>query len=698
MAAQASHFPVPKKNKYYPLIALALIAVGVLLNVLPAKLALALNWPLYLDSIGTVLVTLAGGILPGVIVGFASNVINGLNDPITLYYAAISVLLAAATSLLHNSKLFRKVWGFFIAVVMFAFIGGVLGSILTWFLYGSSFGEGISGELVRALYGTGHMTPFLAQVTGDFLIDLVDKTVIVAVTAIAFHFIPEAFRKKLRPNSIAELEDAGLLKGFRHSLLRKVIVALLLYELVLITVVVGVMTYLYRDTLESKYALIAGSVTELEASIVDADRVPEYLTEGRDAPGYAETERQLAAVKESFEDIRFLYVYRFEEDGIHVVFDFDSHDAMGALVEGEEPGTVFAYDESFRELVPSLLAGESIDPIITDDTYGWLLTVYRPVTDSNGTVQAYVCADVAMSQVLTDETVFLAKVSALIIGASLVLLAFTLTFAEDKLVYPINAMAAVSKQFAYETEEGRQQSVENVNNLKIDTDDEISDLYEALVQLSNDSTHYIDRIQKMQDAVILDFASMVESRDKRTGGHIRRTSQVVEAVLQELVKDGLYGEELTPALARSMIKSAPLHDIGKIKVSDAILNKPGRLTDEEFAVMKAHTTDREEILNAILVSTAETGYLREAIDMAYCHHEKWDGTGYPRGLKGEEIPLSARVMAVADVFDALVSKRSYKEPFSFEEAVEIIKDGSGKHFDPRVVEAFLAVSPTLRED
>ena len=188
------------------------------------------------------------------------------------------MLLAAATSLLHNSKLFRKVWGFFIAVVMFAFIGVVLGSILTWFLYGSSFGEGISGELVRALYGTGHMTPFLAQVTGDFLIDLVDKTVIVAVTAIAFHFIPEAFRKKLRPNSIAELEDAGLLKGFRHSLLRKVSVALLLYELVLITVVVGVMTYLYRDTLESKYALIAGSVTELEAGIVDADRVPEYLT------------------------------------------------------------------------------------------------------------------------------------------------------------------------------------------------------------------------------------------------------------------------------------------------------------------------------------------------------------------------------------------------------------------------------------
>ncbi len=313
-------------------------------------------------------------------------------------------------------------------------------------------------------------------------------------------------------------------------------------------------------------------------------------------------------------------------------------------------------------------------------------------------MQAYVCADVAMSQVLTDETVFLAKVSALIIGASLVLLAFTLTFAEDRLIYPINAMAAVAEQFAYETEEGRRRSLENVNNLHVDTDDELSDLYEALTKLSNDSTHYIDRIQQMQDAVILDFASMVESRDKRTGGHIRRTSQIVEAVSRELLKDGLYEGELTPGLTRSMIKSAPLHDIGKIKVSDAILNKPGRLTDEEFAAMKHHTTDGKEILDEILVSTAETGYLREAVDMAYCHHEKWDGTGYPRGLKGEEIPLAARVMAVADVFDALISKRSYKEPFSFEQAVEIIKEGSGKHFDPRVVEAFLVVAPTLRED
>ncbi len=659
---------------------------------------MALDLPLYLDSIGTVLVTLVGGILPGVVVGFASNVVNGLSDPVTLYYAAISVLLAAATSLLHNSKLFHKVWGFFVAVVTLAFIGGGLGSVLTWFLYGGSFGEGISGELVRILYDTGKVPPFLAQVAGDFLVDVVDKAVVVLVCAVAFHFIPEAFRKKMRPNSIAKLEDAGLLKGFRHSLLRKVIVTLLVYELVLITVVVGVMVYLYRDTLESKYALIAGSVTDLEASIVDADRVPQYLAEGRNAPGYAETAAQLEAVKQSFDDIRFLYVYRFEEDGIHVVFDFDSYDSNGNYVEAEEPGTVFGYDESFRELVPALLAGESIDPVITDDTYGWLLTVYRPLIDSNGAVQAYVCADVAMSQVLTDETVFLAKVSALIIGASLVLLAFTLTFAEDRLIYPINAMAAVAEQFAYETEEGRRRSLENVNDLHVDTDDELSDLYEALTKLSNDSTHYIDRIQTMQDAVILDFASMVESRDKRTGGHIRRTSQIVEAVSRELLEDGLYEGELTPELTRSMIKSAPLHDIGKIKVSDAILNKPGRLTDEEFAVMKTHTTDGKEILDEILVSTAETGYLREAVDMAYCHHEKWDGTGYPRGLKGEEIPLSARVMAVADVFDALISKRSYKEPFSFDQAVEIIKEGSGKHFDPRVVEAFLAIAPTLRED
>ena len=147
-----------------------------------------------------------------------------------------------------------------------------------------------------------------------------------------------------------------------------------------------------------------------------------------------------------------------------------------------------------------------------------------------------------------------------------------------------------------------------------------------------------------------------------------------------------------------MVHSAPLHDIGKIQVSDVILNKPGKLSEDEFETMKTHTTaGADKIQHAMdMVSESDSGYLKEAMNLANFHHEKWDGTGYPRGLKGEEIPLSARIMAVADVFDALVSRRSYKEPFSFEKAMQIIREDSGFRFDPAVVDAFCRAGEEVR--
>ena len=169
--------------------------------------------------------------------------------------------------------------------------------------------------------------------------------------------------------------------------------------------------------------------------------------------------------------------------------------------------------------------------------------------------------------------------------------------------------------------------------------------------------------------------------------------------MEELKESNVYVDELTDIFVEDVVRSAPLHDIGKIQVPDAILNKPGRLTSDEFEIIKTHTTAGKEIITSAInmVSEEDSGYLYEARNLAYCHHEKWNGSGYPQGLKGEEIPLSARIMAVADVFDALVSKRSYKEPFSFEEAINIIKESSGSHFDPKIVEAFLKAEPKIRK-
>ncbi|MBP5575532.1 MAG: HD domain-containing protein [Treponema sp.] len=204
-------------------------------------------------------------------------------------------------------------------------------------------------------------------------------------------------------------------------------------------------------------------------------------------------------------------------------------------------------------------------------------------------------------------------------------------------------------------------------------------------------------ITTMQEGIIMDFANMVECRDKNTGDHIKRTSLYVKTIADEMMRKKIYRDELTQRLINNMVKSAPLHDIGKIKISDAILNKPGKLTEEEFEVMKTHTTEGMKILSKTLLSTTGSGYLKESIDMAWCHHEWWNGKGYPRGLKGEDIPLSARIMAVADVFDALLSRRSYKEPIPFDRAIEIVKNESGTHFDPLVVAAFLNTADFLRD-
>ena len=156
-------------------------------------------------------------------------------------------------------------------------------------------------------------------------------------------------------------------------------------------------------------------------------------------------------------------------------------------------------------------------------------------------------------------------------------------------------------------------------------------------------------------------------------------------------------DKLTDEYRKDVANSAPLHDVGKLMVSDVILNKPGRLTDEEFAIMKNHTVAGKEIISSAMSLVSDSGYLKEAKNLATYHHERWDGTGYPSGKAGEEIPLSARIMAVADVFDALVSRRSYKEPFPFEKAMDIIREGAGTQFDPKIAEVFLEASEDVRK-
>ena len=197
-------------------------------------------------------------------------------------------------------------------------------------------------------------------------------------------------------------------------------------------------------------------------------------------------------------------------------------------------------------------------------------------------------------------------------------------------------------------------------------------------------------IEAIQDVTILAMASMAETRDNETGNHIRRTQFYVRALAEKLSEHPRFSSFLTERTIKMLFKSAPLHDIGKVGIPDHILLKPGRFTPEEFEVMKAHTTlGRDAIMNAERRLGISVDFLTHAKEIAYSHQEKWDGSGYPEALAGDAIPISARIMAVADVYDALISRRPYKNPFPHDKAVEMIIEGRGSHFDPDMVDAFV---------
>lgn len=206
------------------------------------------------------------------------------------------------------------------------------------------------------------------------------------------------------------------------------------------------------------------------------------------------------------------------------------------------------------------------------------------------------------------------------------------------------------------------------------------------------------RLGRIQDSVIVGMANLIESRDGSTGKHVKNTQTYVRMIATELLSRGHFTQELTPTYIENLCKAAPLHDVGKIKIPDAILQKPGRLTAEEFETMKLHTTYSRKIIQTIIGDIEDEHYVRLVEDIALYHHERWDGTGYPAGLTETNIPLSARIMAVADVFDALYEERCYKPPVRpIERIMQIMSEGRGTQFDPVILDVFVEMLPQLRE-
>ncbi|MBQ8973382.1 MAG: cache domain-containing protein, partial [Clostridia bacterium] len=449
-------------------------AVGIIINLAGAKLASLLALPLYLDSIGTILSAGLGGYIPGIAVGFVTNLLNSVSDPSTAYYGALNVLIAICAASFARKKWYSQFGKLPVMALVFALIGGTLGSVLTWMLAGFSMGSGITAPLALTL-AQGGLPPFPAQCVADTAIDFLDKLICTLAAMLVMRFILKRFPGELwfhdwKQDSVPEKVRKA--RGDRFSrkmpIGRKILLLIAAAMVVIAIVVTGIsFAQFHSANIESQTRLAYG-VANVVSDSFDHDRVDEYIRLGENAEGYAESERRMASLMASSDDIEYVYVYQILPDGCHVVFDPDTSEETGA-----NAGDIIPFDAAFDPYLPALLAGEAVEPIISNETYGWLLTVYVPVIDSAGECACYAAVDISMQRLMVNEYVFLTRTLSLFLGFFLLILAIGVYLARYNIVLPINAMAVTANAFAYNSEEARADSVSRIKALNIRTGDEI---------------------------------------------------------------------------------------------------------------------------------------------------------------------------------------------------------------------------------
>lgn len=681
---------------------IGIVVICILLNNLGTKLNGLLGLPLYIDNIGTLLSAMLGGYLPCITVGFLSNIINGISSPSSIYYCIISVFIAVAAVMFSESlrrvRISRIIW----AIVIFALLGGGLGGLLTWLIYGFNFGEGFAVDFAAVIDEKIHIGYFSSNMISTFLVDFADKAVVTIISLIIYKLLPSRLADYLKAKAwyYDVLVEKKKMEGVKRTSLRVKITLLVAISTTLVAAAAILTSVLqYNAAVIEDYTSQASDAADVIVSHTNPMQVYSVLRDGSDAKGYAATKELMTTIRDANPEIEFVYIYRVEEDGTHVLFDLDTEEVAADL-----PGDVIEYDDTIKKYIDLFLQGEDIPVDITNDEYGWVLTVFKPIKGRSSKALGYVGVDMSMGKLRSQETAFLARIISLFIGFLILIRTFAVWLADRYLIRPVNTLADAAGRMSFDTPKSREDSLDIIEEADIRTGDEIEHLYHTYRNTTYETVHFINEVERkneqvsrLQNGLILVLADMVESRDQCTGDHVRKTAAYCEIILRQMQKEGIYADQLSEEFITEVVNSAPLHDVGKIKISDNILNKPGRLTDDEFKIMQSHTSAGGEIINkAIDTVGEESEYLNEAKNLASYHHEKWNGKGYPNGLKGEEIPLSARVMAVADVFDALVSRRSYKEPFSVEEALDIIRKDSGTHFDPLVVQAFLDAEDEVR--
>ena len=495
----------------------------------------------------------------------------------------------------------------------------------------------------------------------------------------------------------------------------KIVTAVYFFVVIIVlTIVITTVGYnLYEKSVMENYKKYATTVLDYASTVAEDYSFGDMIAAREMPEGYEEMRVGLNHVKESSE-IDYLYAVYFEDiNDIHsLTYAINTKTAEelrngGTYTYLGTPCEEGSFEDNVLRILHDAMMSKKTDSDVIEgysEGYGYMFNGYKVIFDSAGDPAGLICVEINVDSIRGELNSYLRNIILFVAVFSIVIFAIFVGVAEYCFSYPIAKLTDSIKDFirSIGDQEALDESVRNLKTVEIHWANEIGELYSIVSKMQSDMAdqyrdirRYSENVMKMQDGLIILIADMVENRDSDTGDHIQKTASYVNIILEGLKRKGYYTEQLTPQYMEYVVKSAPLHDTGKIMIPDNILNKPGKLTPEEYEIMKTHATLGKKIIEKAINTVEGENYLTDARDMAAYHHERWDGKGYPEGLKEEEIPLSARIMAVADVFDALTSKRVYKPAFTMEKSLEMILEGKGTQFDPKCVEVFLEAVPDI---
>ena len=698
------------RRRRQQLIILQPVLVGIGVNVLLAFITNYFKLPVYWDTIGTMFVSSLVGFFPGILVAVLTNLICSIFNDNAAFFSIINVLIAMVTVWYNRRGLFKDIKKSAIFVAIIGVGSGIISAFIQWIILGEPENESIRA-IIDAMSISEGVTGFMAFTGLNIILNLLDKGMCFVVVAVVLHFMPEYVKEKIHnstwmqsPLTKSQEESIESWNSNTRRSARKrmtVVVTVIALMATLITAYLGLHQYL--EAAREDKTNNAVNASKFAASVVDPSKIDEYIRDGEAAPGYKDTEDMLYRIRDNASGITYLYIVKVDRDKVTFVFDLDANPNTVSSekaddTEGEDPGTVVPVDEEFEAYMDDMQAGKVIPPIESTGEWSWLVSSYHPILDSSGHVVAYAGADASLDYLHEYMAGFARRLILVLLGIIAAIVSYGIWMTNYYTVYPIESLGIHVRRLteAGDNQEELDAVVRQMRTIDIRTDDEIEKLYHDLCDMALNQTEKLRSIRRlsentlqMQDGLIITMADLVENRDADTGAHIQKTAAYVDIIVRGLKEKGYYAEKITPKFMSDVVRSAPLHDVGKINIPDNVLNKPGKLTDEEYEIMKTHTTAGMKIMEKAIDTVGGENYLKEARNMAAYHHERWDGKGYPEGLHGEVIPLSARIMAVADVFDALTSPRVYKPPFPLEKALAIIEEGKGTQFDEKCVEVFM---------